>query len=44
MVEMLGMKNKQVIIGGTKTYDDSIRQLDENGIIGQVSYSWAAPP
>lgn len=43
-IEMLGLKKQQVILGGTKTYDDSLRQLVESKVIGQVGYSWAAPP
>jgi len=43
-MDMLGLTIKQVIIGGTKTYNDSLRQLVETGVIGQVGYSWAAPP
>ncbi len=43
-LEMLGLTNQQVAIGGTKTYNDSLRNLVELGKIGQVGYSWAAPP
>ena len=43
-IEMLGLKSKQVITGGTKMYDDSLRHLVETKAIGQVGYSWAAPP
>ncbi len=43
-IEMIGLTNKQVILGGTKTFNDSLRQLVENKTLGQVGYSWAAPP
>jgi len=43
-IDMLGLTKKQVILGGTKTYNDSLRQLVENKTLGQVGYSWAAPP
>jgi iron complex transport system substrate-binding protein len=43
-IDMLGLIKKQVILGGTKTYNDSLRQLVENKTLGQVGYSWAAPP
>jgi len=43
-IEMLGLRKNQVILGGTKTYNDSLRQLVENKTLGQVGYSWAAPP
>lgn len=43
-LDMLALREKQVIVGGTKTYDDSVRQLVKEGKIGQLGYSWAAPP
>ena len=43
-LDMLGLTNRLVAIGGTKTYNDSLRQLISRGTIGQVGYSWAAPP
>lgn len=43
-MEMLELRNNQVAIGGTKTYDDSLREQAISGEIGIVGYSWAAPP
>lgn len=43
-MDMLALTPNLVAIGGTKTYDDSLRQLAQSGKIGQVGYSWAAPP
>lgn len=43
-LEMLELENKQVAIGGTKTYDDSLRNLVSSRKLGEVGYSWASPP
>lgn len=43
-LEMLGLKEQLVAIGGSKTFDDDLRAQLEEGQIGTVGYSWAAPP
>ncbi|MEM1324417.1 MAG: ABC transporter substrate-binding protein [Bacteroidota bacterium] len=43
-LEMLGLSENIVAIGGTKTYDDVLRNKLLNDEIGEVGYSWAAPP
>lgn len=43
-MDMLGLSNNLVAIGGTKTYDDTLRSRLEQGKLGEVGYSWAAPP
>ncbi len=43
-MDMLGLSEWQVAIGGTKTYDDTLWSKVKSGDLGTVGYSWAAPP
>jgi len=43
-IEMLDLMGNLVAVGGTKTYYDSLRTKAISGEIGQIGYSWAAPP
>jgi len=43
-IEMLSLADKQVAVGGLKTYNDSIRQVAQSGKIGQIGYFWSEPP
>ena len=43
-IEMLGLYDQQVAVGGTKTFDDAIRNKVNNGEIGEIGYYWAEPP
>ncbi|MEM6737651.1 MAG: ABC transporter substrate-binding protein [Bacteroidota bacterium] len=42
--DMLGLSQNLVAIGGPKTFDDTLREKLFNDEIGEVGYSWAAPP
>lgn len=43
-LDMLGLKDRIVAIGGRKTYDDDLRNQLNTGQIGSLGYSWATQP
>jgi iron complex transport system substrate-binding protein len=44
MLTALGVADRIVAVGGTKSYDDAIRQRVLAGEIAQIGYGWHIPP
>lgn len=44
IVSALGLADKLVAVGGTKSYNDEIRQGVKEGRIAQIGYGWHMPP
>lgn len=40
----IGAADRLVAVGGVTTYDDAIRARVESGALGQIGYTWHAPP
>ncbi len=44
LLTAIGAADRLVAVGGTKSYDDTIRERVKKGEIGQIGYGWHSPP